>query len=301
MCRFDDASRILREAEIDFWFDNIHVNVDFIAVDRFKPGGGYEAHLHSKYEFHYIKAGRGYVDMTGRRSELGPKSFYVCPPGVVHRQVADIDDPMVEYAMKCDLTIGEKKGAGNKEHNYLIEVLNSNTSVVKDNYMMDRIFENIFEEVENGKVGFLLKIKSAIMDLLIASLRNLSALKDAEYSIPKKDDNRLFELIREYINDNIDRCISCTELSKYFFLSEKQLNRIVMKYTGLTTYRFITACKIVTIKKLLSDTDSKLSDIAKQTGFSSEFHLSNRFKQFTGMSPYQYRNKKIQGDDVIFV
>lgn len=301
MCKFDDAARILREAEIDFRFDNIHVNVDFIVVDRFKPGRGYGAHIHSKYEFHYIKAGRGYVDMAGQRSELGPKSFYVCPPGVVHRQVADINDPMVEYAMKCDLIIEEQKRGGNREYNYLIEVLKSNTFVVRDSCMMDRIFERIFEEAVNGRVGFLLKIKSAIMDLLIASLRNLSVRKDAEYSIPKKDDNRRFELIREYVNDNIDRCISCAELSKHVFLSERQLNRIVMKYTGLTTHRFITACKIVTIKKLLSNTDSKLSDIAKQTGFSSEFHLSNRFKQFTGMSPNQYRNMKMLSDDIIFV
>ena len=301
MCKFDDATKILREAEINFWFDNIYVNIDFIAVDRFKPGGGYEAHLHSKYEFHYIKAGKGYVDIAGKRSELGPKSFYVCPPGVIHRQVADINDPMVEYAMKCDLIVEEQNGFGNREHNYLIKVLNNNTSVVRDSCMMDRIFESIFEEVENRRIGFLLKIKSAIMDLLIASLRNLSLRKDAEYSIPKKDDNRLFELIREYINDNIHRSISCAELSKQFFLSERQINRIVMKHTGLTTHRFITVCKIVIIKKLLSDTDIKLSDIAKQTGFSSEFHLSNRFKQFTGMSPNQYRNKKILGDDVIFV
>jgi AraC family transcriptional regulator len=42
-------------------------------------------------------------------------------------------------------------------------------------------------------------------------------------------------------------------------------------------------------KAILEEANAAISDIASQVGFSSQSHLTQQFKRFTGMTPKQVR------------
>ena len=81
-----------------------------------------------------------------------------------------------------------------------------------------------------------------------------------------------------------------SELEDALHLSFRTLSRTFAAVEGRTIENYFTALRIERIKELLLDGELSLSEIAYVTGFSSVPHLSNRFKQATGMTPTQFRS-----------
>ncbi len=61
--------------------------------------------------------------------------------------------------------------------------------------------------------------------------------------------------------------------------------------TGVTLYDYIMQEKLDLAKNLLTFTDYSYSDISSYLGFSSQSHLGKVFKNATGLTLMQYRNK----------
>lgn len=71
--------------------------------------------------------------------------------------------------------------------------------------------------------------------------------------------------------------------------SYKTLSRIFTESEGRTIENYFMSLRIERVKELLHYGRMALDEIAFMTGFSSAAHLSRRFKQYTGMTPGQFR------------
>ncbi|MCX7773357.1 MAG: cupin domain-containing protein, partial [Clostridia bacterium] len=293
------ACETLQNMDIQFRVDNLFIKVDFIRVEAFKPGMTFDEHAHSNLEFHYIKSGHGNVVMNGSSFPLNPGDLYVTGSGLLHSQEASKQDPMLEYALKCSLSL-EKRPApdeafGEEEYVYML-LENSPTHVAQDRARVDELFEALFHEAYAMKPGYLGQIKALVYRIIITMARALDIKANTTYTVPYRDlSNYRMDSIKRYIADNIKRNITCEELSQYLFLSEKQLSRVIKSKTGLSTHDFVLEEKLRVVKQLLENKNLTLSQIADQTGFSSEFHLSSTFRRKVGTSPFLYRNQMIPG------
>lgn len=68
------------------------------------------------------------------------------------------------------------------------------------------------------------------------------------------------------------------------------LSKLFSSVEGVTTEKYIIAQKIERVKELLVYDEMTLSEIAWQLGYSSSQHLSNQFRQVTGMTPTQFKS-----------
>jgi AraC family transcriptional regulator len=68
------------------------------------------------------------------------------------------------------------------------------------------------------------------------------------------------------------------------------LSKLFSAVEGLTIEKYIIAQKIERVKELLAYGEQTLSEIAWELGYSSSQHLSNQFKQATGLTPTQFKN-----------
>lgn len=59
---------------------------------------------------------------------------------------------------------------------------------------------------------------------------------------------------------------------------------------GLTLEKYIIRQKVERAKELLSYQDATITEVARQLGYSSTAHLTNQFRQVTGMSPSAYQS-----------
>lgn len=290
---YDRACDILQNMDIDFVIDNLSIRVDFIRVERFKPGMGFDDHAHSNFEFHYIKSGQGKVVIEGRSFNLTSGSMYLTGAGIVHNQLAAEDDPMVEYAMKCSIELIKEVPDAliESEDTYILSILNTRPCfVVQDPSGIDVLYETLFNEASQMRPGYFGQIKALIYRIILTTARGLDSSLNAQYNVPSRNLNSYrVETVRRYILDNMNRSITCQELSRHLYLSEKQLGRIIQAETNLSAHDFILDEKLKKVKQLLSDSDLTLRAISDLTGFSSEFHLSTTFRKKVGVSPHMFK------------
>jgi AraC-like DNA-binding protein len=69
-----------------------------------------------------------------------------------------------------------------------------------------------------------------------------------------------------------------------------QLSRLFSTVEGMTIEKFVIAQKIERAKELLLYDELTLAEIADQIGYSSPQHLSNQFRQATGLTPSQFKS-----------
>lgn len=67
------------------------------------------------------------------------------------------------------------------------------------------------------------------------------------------------------------------------------LSKLFSSIEGITIEKFIIAQKIERAKELLIYDELNLNEIAWKMGYSSSHHLSNQFKQHTGMTPTEFK------------
>lgn len=92
-----------------------------------------------------------------------------------------------------------------------------------------------------------------------------------------------------YIEKNIERPFRIRELVAFCDVSPHTLADRFQKHLGIPPVAEVRRQRIERAKKLLTDTDDAVSQIASQCGFKSLFHFSKAFKELTGISPTRFR------------
>jgi PAS domain S-box-containing protein len=85
--------------------------------------------------------------------------------------------------------------------------------------------------------------------------------------------------------------LSAADLASKVALSVSQFNRQFKKKFHTTPRSYLTNVRMNAACHLLVSTDLPISEIALQTGFYDQSHLSNQFTRHRGMSPSHYRSK----------
>ncbi len=114
----------------------------------------------------------------------------------------------------------------------------------------------------------------------------MAQLKTKEI-IPKN-----LRLALDYIYAHLNERMKILDITEYVGISESQLYRDFQTYLSTTPAEFINEKKIEFARNKLVYTDISYVDLANDLGFASHSHFIKIFKQYTGMTPAEYRNKK---------
>ncbi len=95
--------------------------------------------------------------------------------------------------------------------------------------------------------------------------------------------------IVDYIRGNLTSDITVMELAAQVRMSPSRFSRVFKASFGVTPYRFVMQERIDDAKGLLASSGLSASEIAMTFGFASQSHFVKVFRQFTGVTPKQYR------------
>lgn len=93
----------------------------------------------------------------------------------------------------------------------------------------------------------------------------------------------------QYLASHYAEPLDMQQLATLLGLSYSSFRRAFLHQTGLSPWQFLLQIRLVKARQLLASRESKLEDVAAETGFSSGFHLSAFFKKTFGVSPSQWR------------
>ena len=185
-----------------------------------------------------------------------------------------------------------RKGGGKCEYYSINVLLDENDSLP--------IFRGVIRRFLTDEILNLLKIieQSRNKPSLMSETKCLLLFEFLYYSLYESvvsdQRNDCIVTIKKYVDENLDRKISIKEISDQVFLTPNYCNYLFKKCTGQTLNKYITEQKILHAKYLLISTEISLTDLAADLGYDYSY-FSKQFKKVTGMTPVNFRRKRIYG------
>jgi AraC-like DNA-binding protein len=92
---------------------------------------------------------------------------------------------------------------------------------------------------------------------------------------------------RRYIDECFAQGINLTQLADHVALSPYYLLRVFRAEVGMPPYTYLESIRIRHAQRLI-EAGKPMAEVAVELGFSSQSHLTHRFKQIIGVTPGQY-------------
>ncbi len=96
-----------------------------------------------------------------------------------------------------------------------------------------------------------------------------------------------------YVRSHLSEPLDGDSVAEACGVSRKTLCTRFKQETGETFASYVRRLRVERARRLLDTTDCEISQIAYQTGFSSQSHFQNVFKQLTGETPRGWRTREV--------
>lgn len=113
---------------------------------------------------------------------------------------------------------------------------------------------------------------------------------NAPVTVKSPAQKQIYSDIIDYIQLNITNNIKISEIADHFGYNEKYLSHLFAEITGVPLKQFILGRKMDAANFMLTDTNKPVADISRELGFSDSHNFSRSYKNFTGLTPSEYRN-----------
>jgi two-component system response regulator YesN len=132
-------------------------------------------------------------------------------------------------------------------------------------------------------------VEHSSMDYIMQALSD-ALVKVGEQLNDKKNNNKLFQTILAYIQQNYDKDISRETVAREVFITPGYLSLLFKQELKTNFLDYLHKIRINQACERLHNPSLKISDIAHSVGYNDEKYFFQVFKKYIGMTPSQYRN-----------
>ena len=231
----------------------------------------------NQYIIHYVISGEGYFNgETVKRGE----GFLIAPELPVEEYYPNPNDPW------SFLWIISEDSA----MKYYFELHNADKSSGIFKFHNEYVLESVVHEL--GEMDAL-SVSSSLLAELFLRIFNSSVAGD---SFGKSSGARRYlDFAIGFIKANVHLPISVSEICKIIGVSQPYLYNVFRENVGISPKGYISSCKLSEAKRLLSETDFNVTEVASAVGFSDPLAFSRFFSKNVGCSPTDYRNTERKG------
>lgn len=204
-------------------------------------------------------------------------------------------------ALKPDIVISDIKMPRKSGLEMIDEIKSLNQQIQIIILTGYREFEYAQQAIRLGVLRFLLKpskldeIKEAIM----VATQNLQKIEPRpevvkEQEVKEVEGEKVHFIVRQavdYINKNYSKRIDLQTVADELYVSTWHLCKLIKKETGTNFVDLLNEARIDQAKKLLTESNLKIYEIAEDVGYADTAYFSKTFKKITSVTPNEYRNK----------
>lgn len=137
------------------------------------------------------------------------------------------------------------------------------------------------------RIHLLLEI---LQDLAVSDEYNLLNADGYSFETTQQDNNKIDHIFK-HINRNFIRQIPLEEIANEANMTVPAFCRYFKKSTGKTFTKMVNEYRVVHATKLLSESNSSITDICFEVGFNNFSHFNKSFNEITGKTASQYRSE----------
>lgn len=239
---------------------------------------------HNEDEFIYMVKGSAEYNINGRAIRLGAGQCAFCEGRKFHYMT--LGEEIAFRALVIDRSYLFPAGDACSRY---FSALKPPKSFYGGDTSAERAFIELIAEIcdlmEKREYGYELNVKQRL-------IRAYSMIIEEKWFEEYEPITESFENIKralEFIHINYMNKISADGLSGLSGYSTPYFQRLFKEYTGKTPFEYLIIYRLNAAKKLLSDTDMSIIEIASECGFSNVSYFIREFKRVFSVTPYRFR------------
>lgn len=247
------------------------INVLLTGVHVCDKNRGYARNKPNVTIIEYVFRGQGSLHINNKIIDIKEDDIYILPAGISHEYYADAENPWGKYFMNLSGSLALS----------LISKFSLDDQFVFSapslKYLFKKIMKVSYEDIPESERQ--LKLTSLYFDILHRLyMLNKNAQKNSEAV-----------LMKNFLDDNIERIISNSELAKLIYRSPDYCLKLFKREFGTTPYDYQINNKIQIACLLLQHTKKSIFEISEFIGYQNPHYFTSMFKSKVGITPTQYR------------
>jgi AraC family transcriptional regulator len=101
--------------------------------------------------------------------------------------------------------------------------------------------------------------------------------------------------LESHIRANLSEALNLKSLGRLVGISARHLSRAVRRTKGVSVYRWISDFRLAEARRMLTETDLPIHEIARRSAFQSSGAFSTAFRAASGYTPGEFRKLPIDG------
>lgn len=246
--------------------------------EKCKPSHFFGPAIRPHYLIHFIKSGKGTYQVEGETYHLKKGEGFLIHPGIRTLYFADETDPWEYYWIGFD---------GYDAVNVLYGCGLSKNQLIIRNYDEMKLWEDL----------------ASLVDVFFAKTGNeftylgmlYQCFSHVYHPIDSPDKLSFESYLKkalDYIHNNYTYDIQITDIAKYLSIDRTYLYKLFMANKSISPQQYLIAYRLKVAKKLLSDSDLSISEIAYSCGFKDASSFNKHFKKHVNATPGMYRMKQ---------
>lgn len=153
---------------------------------------------------------------------------------------------------------------------------------------VSHIFSELYRLPKNIRLPYF-KIKVLELMLFLSRL-DAEANYETAAKIPSAYKSKM-ELLRELLRENVEDHLTLEQLSKQIEMSPTQMKKYFKLAYGDSIYSYLKSYRMKLATQFLLEEKLNIAEVAGRVGYTNSSKFAQAFKEFTGQSPKEFRNK----------
>lgn len=234
----------------------------------------------SSFSLHFLAGGKGYVEVDNEVFTLQKGDAFLYFPQQRQVYYSSQDDPWDVRWIHF---------YGHKLKDFMVEQgFHRNLWTLKQWKALLQGYEELLEEAEQNNILHRTRLSALTYTILVEFMSYATPLA-ANRGTETMD--RILSLLPSMQASSgeafiLEHWAEQTGVTPHYFC------KLFRRATGMTPMDFITLCRMQNAKQLLIENSQlQVQDIAREVGYPSVSYFNQRFMQFEGVTPGQYRRK----------
>ncbi len=268
------------QEEVKFWHDPHFSNLELLRATYITHA--FSPHVHEGFAIGVIQSGAQKVAYRRANRIMPAGTVCVINPGEVHTGQAASEQGWTYRMLYPDASLLQKAAseiAGRQRDVPFFPEL-----VIHDDFLVQQILKlhRVLEDPQSSIIERESRMLWTLAQLIAHHADDRPVIR------PVGAEPNYVKSVREYLDDHYTENVSLEQLTQLVNVSPFHLLRVFRREVGFPPHIYLTQRRITVAKRLLL-AGCSIVDVATQTGFVDQSHLTNRFKRIVGVTPGQYR------------
>ncbi len=230
----------------------------------------------------YCYKGEGKVRIRKTEYKIVPGDFFVIPMKTPHMYEADPENPWTIYWVHF-------KGITSSHIVSSIEKQIGLKGFIEYDEKCIELFNEIYTHLERGYgQNNLMYSNMCLWHFLTTFLYN------EKYDPSGKLSNKsMTDTVIDFLSANLDKTLTLEEIARKVNLSPPYFSYLFKQKTGFSPIEYFNHLKAQKACQYLLFTDLRIKEISQELGIEDQYYFSRLFTKIMGISPNEYREKRI--------